>query len=69
MALGPGSVLEVGHDTRLHDLLEERWRQPYDLYWLVMALLVLALTAEGLLANLFYRRPAQEQDAQQPLAA
>jgi hypothetical protein len=58
--LGAGSVLPVGRHTSLHERLQERGGRPLELLpWLLIALLVF-LALESLLANRFYRRPAEE---------
>jgi hypothetical protein len=53
--LGPGSVVPVGRDRSLHELLQGHWDRPLDLLpWLLIAVL-LVLAVENLLANKFYR--------------
>lgn len=56
---GAGTVVPVGKDVKLADVLEgtDRFQTPVDLFpWLLIAVLLL-LAGEGLLANRFYRRP------------
>ena len=56
---GKDSVVPVGRDLRLADVLDKTpvGRQPLDLFpWLLIAVLML-LVVEGLVANRFYRRP------------
>ncbi len=56
---GPGSVVPVGKDLKLEEVLEKigQLKTPVDLFpWLLIAVLLL-LATEGLLANRFYRRP------------
>ncbi|HXG12789.1 MAG TPA: hypothetical protein VNK04_23725, partial [Gemmataceae bacterium] len=57
--LGAGSVLPVGRGGSLREALQGRWLQPWELFPWLMILLLLALAVENLLANKFYRKPAQ----------
>jgi hypothetical protein len=58
---GKGSVIPVGKNKSLTEILSDEWGQtqhPIELFpWLLIAVLLL-LVAEGFLANRFYRRPA-----------
>ena len=60
---GPGSVRAAKGDADLHDTLQGGGGRPVEveLFSWLMILLLLALALENLLANKFYRRPAQEQ--------
>lgn len=52
---GPNSVIPLGKDANLRDVLTTRFDQPVDLFpWLLILVLVL-LAAEGVIANRFYR--------------
>jgi hypothetical protein len=56
---GPGTVLTVGRDLDLKEILDRTntLRAPVELFpWLLIAVLLL-LAAEGTVANRFYRRP------------
>jgi hypothetical protein len=57
--LGPESVLAVGHTASLHEALQQHWRQPLELLPGLMIALLLVLALENLLANKFYRKPAE----------
>ncbi|MGH9676806.1 MAG: hypothetical protein ACRD36_06860, partial [Candidatus Acidiferrum sp.] len=54
--LGKGAVLPAERRATLHELLQGRWTAPMELFPWLMMLLLLVLTAEGLLASRFYRR-------------
>jgi hypothetical protein len=60
---GPGSVRPGKGDANLRDTLQGGAGQPVEveLFSWLMILLLLVLALENLLANKFYRRPAQEQ--------
>ena len=66
--LGPNAVLTVKPDTNLEVALEGHWSQPVELLPWLMILVLLLLAAECCLANRFYRRNPQEQEAE-PMAA
>ncbi|MBX9579221.1 MAG: BatA domain-containing protein [Gemmataceae bacterium] len=56
---GPGTVVPVGKDVKLADVLTgtDQFKTPVDLFpWLLIGVLML-LVFEALLANRFYRRP------------
>lgn len=57
--LGPKSVIGLGQNRPLKDALEGQLRQPLDLFPWLMLLLLFALAIENLLANKFYRQPAE----------
>jgi hypothetical protein len=56
--LGPKAVVSLGQNRKLKDALEGQLRQPLDLFPWLMLLLLFALAIENLLANKFYREPA-----------
>jgi hypothetical protein len=58
--LGKGTVLPAERRTSLRDLLQGRWSAPIELLPWLMLLLLFAMSFEALLANRFYRRPAEE---------
>jgi hypothetical protein len=54
--LGAGSVLQVGRSLSLREALQATRPPPVELLPLLMLVLLLVLTVEGLLANKFYKR-------------
>jgi len=53
---GPNSVVPIGKDLKLRDVLASKFNQPLDLFpWLLIAVL-LGIAAESVLANRFYGR-------------
>jgi hypothetical protein len=56
---GPKSVVPLGQNRKLKDALEGQLRQPIDLFPWLMLLLLFTLAIENLLANKFYRQPAE----------
>jgi hypothetical protein len=65
--LGEGSVVTLAQGGNLREALQGRWLQPLELFPWLMIVLLLVLAVENLLANKFYRRPPQEQDATSPV--
>jgi hypothetical protein len=61
--LGPGAILPVGHGTSLREALQGHWKQPLELFPWLMIVVLLVLAVENLLANRFYRRETQPQEA------
>jgi hypothetical protein len=58
---GPDSLVAIGHDHKLRDALNDKLRQPIELFPWLMILLLVVLAVENLLANRFYRQqPAGE---------
>ncbi len=55
-ALGNGSVMRVGAEVKLDETLQAHRPAPIELLPLLMILMLMALTFEGMLANRFYRR-------------
>ncbi|OAI45880.1 hypothetical protein AYO44_02475 [Planctomycetaceae bacterium SCGC AG-212-F19] len=64
--LGPKAVLPVGHNINFRDALQGHWSQPVELLPYLMIGLLLFLAVENLLANKFYRRPAQDTPGAEP---
>jgi len=55
---GPNTVIPVGKDVKLRDVLTKKFNQPIDLFpWLLIGVLFL-IAAEGVVANRFYRPQA-----------
>src|SRR5262249_3080646 len=63
--LGPKAVLPVGHNINFRDALQGHWSQPVELLAYLMNGLLLFLAVENLLANKFYRKPAQDNTESQ----
>ncbi len=61
--LGKGAVLPVGHNINFKEAVQGHWSQPVELLPYLMIALLLALAVENVLANRFYRRPPQENEA------
>lgn len=55
--VGKGNVVTMNQASSLRETLEGRWNQPLELLPYLLLLLLLALAAENLLANRFYRAP------------
>jgi hypothetical protein len=53
---GPGAILEVDDQTDFLEALGSHWKKPLDLLPWLLALLLLVLAVENLLANKFYKR-------------
>ena len=58
---GAESVLPIGGGKNFRDALEGHWKQPLELFSLLMCLLLLALAMENLLANKFYRQDGSDR--------
>jgi hypothetical protein len=56
---GIDSVVPVGQDRRLADVIREEWGEPLELFPYLMILLLFLVAVENLLANRFYRREPQ----------
>ncbi len=54
--LGIDSVVTVGQDMPLAEVLRQQWGEPLELFPYLMILLLFVLALENLLANKFYRR-------------
>ena len=54
--LGPEAVLPVGATTDLNEVMRGHISQPWELFPVLMVVLLLVLAVENLLANKFYRR-------------
>ncbi|HEY2784681.1 MAG TPA: BatA domain-containing protein [Fimbriiglobus sp.] len=52
---GPNSVIPLGKDAKLRDVLKTKFNQPVDLFPWLLILVLLLLAAEGVIANRFYR--------------
>ncbi len=61
--MGPSSVVPVAANQPLTQVMEDRMRQPMELFPYLMVLLLLILALENLLANRFYRREMETQAA------
>lgn len=59
---GPNSVVGVGRGDNLHDALRTRTPQPVELFPWLMLVVLMALAAENLLSNRFYRRDNREAE-------
>jgi hypothetical protein len=64
--LGQGAVLEVGRAVTLSDVIGKLRPPPIELLPYLMMALLLILTVESLLANRFYRRTPESQEARSP---
>lgn len=53
---GPDAVVPVDRRANIRDVLKGHWNEPVELFPLLMAILLLVLAVENLLANKFYRR-------------
>jgi hypothetical protein len=53
---GPQSVVPINYRTNLFEAISGHWRQPLELFPLLMVALLLLLALENLLSNKFYRR-------------
>lgn len=60
---GPDSVVGVGRGDSLHEALRTRTPQPVELFPWLMLVVLLALAAENLLSNRFYRRKDRDTGA------
>ena len=61
--LGTEAVLPVGATTDLNEVMRGHISQPWELFPVLMVLLLLVLAVENLLANNFYRREPAEPPA------
>ena len=52
---GPNSVIPLGKDAKMRDVLATKFNQPIDLFPWLLILVLLLLAAEGVIANRFYR--------------
>jgi hypothetical protein len=52
---GPKSVVPLGKDANMHEVLDKKFTQPVDLFPWLLILVLLLLAAEGVIANRFYR--------------
>ena len=59
--LGQGSVIPVGREVKLREVLNDRFPQPVELFPLLMLILLFVLAIENLLANRFYRTTGAKQ--------
>jgi hypothetical protein len=60
---GPESVVPVGQNKPLKDLISSKFRQPMELLPWLMALLLIGLAVECYLANRFYKKEPEPDDA------
>jgi hypothetical protein len=52
---GPNSVIPLGKDAKMRDVLATKFNQPIDLFPWLLILVLFLLAAEGVIANRFYR--------------
>jgi hypothetical protein len=58
--LGPGAVIPADRKANLHELFQDHWSEPLELFPLLMVIVLVILAVENLLANKFYRRDTNE---------
>ena len=61
---GPDCILPLDRQASLPRMLENHWSQPVELLPWLMMLVLLAMAAENLLANKFYRKDATEGEVE-----
>jgi len=61
---GPDSIVAADKPTPLKEKLDQRYRQPLELFPWLMVLLLVILAVENFLANRFYKREPSATDGQ-----